>query len=204
MKTAKNKRLPSKIASGNGKAKSIGIQRSAVETDRKPTIFNRVSDAAGEDVVPVVKFLQGKKNISEFVIAEKTNLEVNRVRNMLYRLHERNLVTYYRKKDRIKGWYISYWTFNPKGLEHYEVISRKQKLELLRERLLKEEQNKNNFYLCPNLCTRLDFEAATEAEFRCTECGSIVHLQDNSKTIEQIKEKIDQLQKGPARIAVSA
>src|SRR3989338_9156756 len=66
----------------------------------------------GEDVLPLVRILWGKNNISEFKIAEMLNVTVNQVRNMLYRLNEQNLVDFIRKKDKKKSWYIYYLIFN--------------------------------------------------------------------------------------------
>ena len=161
----------------------------------KKQVHQTVSEAAGEDVLPVVEYLKGKKNISEFKIADDTRIEVNRIRNMLYRLQDSNLVTYYRKKDRKKGWYISYWTFNQKGLKHVAKSLKERKLAGLRARLLKEEANKDNFYLCPSMCARLDFNAAAELEFRCPECGQVTVLQDNMKTISYLQNQIQSLEK---------
>lgn len=158
-------------------------------------LFDTVAELVGEDVIPVVKYLRGRKNISEFKIAEKVELEVNMTRNILYRLYASNLVTYHRKKDRQKGWYISYWTFNPRGLKHSASKMKKEKLEKLKERLQKEQENTNSFFLCPNLCARVDFDKATEFEFKCPECGSLMNQQDNSKTIERLQQQIAELEK---------
>lgn len=157
-------------------------------------IYDTISELVGEDVVPVVKYLRNRKNISEFKIAENTNLEVNQTRNMLYRLHDHNIVTYNRKKDRVKGWYISYWTFNLKRIKQLIGKLREDKLSKLKEKLKKEESNKNSFFLCPNICTRLDFDQATEFGFKCPECGSLLNQQDNTKTIENLRQKIKELE----------
>ncbi len=149
-----------------------------------------ISEVAGEDVLPVVDYLKNKRNISEFKIAEDTSLEVNKTRNILYRLHKHNIVTYHRKKDRIKGWYISYWTLNPGRVSQIKKQLSQRRLDQLKEKLHKEEQNQNSFFLCPNLCVRQDFDQATEFEFRCPECGNLLQQQDNSKTIDNLKNQI--------------
>ena len=68
----------------------------AIETEVIQTI-------AGEDVTELVLYLKGKKNVSEFVIAEDLEKEINAVRNMLYRLLHAKLVSFTRKKDKQKG-----------------------------------------------------------------------------------------------------
>lgn len=67
-----------------------------------------VGEVAGPDVIPLVKALKNKKNVSEFVIADEIDIEINATRNMLYRLYNANLVSFTRKKDKKKGWYIYY------------------------------------------------------------------------------------------------
>ncbi len=155
-------------------------------------------EVVGEAVVPVVQYLKDKRNISEFKIAEDIRSEVNHVRSLLYRLHSQNLVTYYRKKDRQKGWYISYWTFNPKGLKHAALMLRKQKIEQFRERLEREEENRDLFFICQNMCTRMDFDNATDVAFRCPECGRTLTNQENSKTIALLRTKITEMEKAVA------
>ncbi len=161
-------------------------------------IDETIIEISGEDVMPVVKFLRNRKNISEFKIAEKVNLEVNQTRNILYRLHQHNLVTYNRKKDRIKGWYISYWTLNLKRIKYILSNMNKEKLSTLKNKLKKEEENEGSFFLCPNICARLDFDKATEFEFKCPECGSLLNQQDNSKTIDNLRKKIKELETAKA------
>ena len=156
-------------------------------------IYETIKEVVGEDSLNVVEFLKDKKNISDFKIAEKVKIDIHEIRNILYRLYNHNLVTYYRKKDRQKGWYISYWTFNKKRIKDLMVQLYYTKMSRFTKRLHEEEANRGNFYLCPNACTRVNFEKATDFEFKCPECGSILNLQDNVKTIEFLQEKIKEM-----------
>ena len=122
-----------------------------------------VTEVAGKDVVPLVKILRTKENQSEFKLAERIKREVNITRNMLYRLYNYNLVSFTRKKDKVKGWYIYYWTFNSNRVKDLLVKLKNNKLEKLQERLKREEHNQ--FYLCSNNCIRLDFDQAADFEF---------------------------------------
>ncbi|MBI2647529.1 hypothetical protein HYW99_03560 [Candidatus Woesearchaeota archaeon] len=157
-------------------------------------IYDTVKEVIGEDSIKIIDYLKDKKNISDFKIAEKVDRDIHEVRNILYRLYNYNLVTYYRKKDRQKGWYISYWTFNKRRVKNLLEKINKEKLEKYIYRLKEEETNFGNFYLCPNACIRVGFEKATDLEFRCPECGSILNHQDNTKTIDFLREKIKGLQ----------
>ena len=157
-------------------------------------VQDTVKEVIGEDSIRIIDYLKDKKNVSDFKIAEKVDRDIHEVRNILYRLYNHNLVSYYRKKDRQKGWYISYWTFNKKMVKELLDKTTKEKLERYSVRLKEEEANFGNFYLCPNACVRVGFEKATDLEFRCPECGSILNHQDNTKTIDFLRSKIKELQ----------
>ena len=157
-------------------------------------VTDTLVESIGEDVLKIVDFLKNRKNISEFILAEKTETEIHAVRNVLYRLQRLNLATYKRKKDSKKGYYISYWTYHPKRIKDLIIDITKKKLEMLRNRLEKEEQNKNCFFICQNACVRLDFEQGTEVGFRCPECGALLVQQDNTRTIDHLKERIREIE----------
>ncbi|HLC64664.1 MAG TPA: hypothetical protein VJI46_00905 [Candidatus Nanoarchaeia archaeon] len=157
-------------------------------------IHQTIREISGEEGIKIVEFLKNRKNISEFVIAEKTKLDMQRTRNVLYTLNNFNIAAYIRRKDRKKGWYISYWTFNRKRVKDVIEKIRTQKLEMLKDRLKREEENVNNFYICDNACSRLDFDQASEYEFKCPECGHLLALQPNDKTIINIRERIRELE----------
>ncbi len=151
-----------------------------------------VSELVGEHAMPIIEFLKGKTKISEFIIAEELDLEINETRNILYKLLEHNIVSFLRKKDRIKGWYICYWDFNEHMVPHLHRKLNLQKLEKMRDRLTSEEGG--TFFMCKNACVRMDFDKSMEFEFKCVECGSIMHQQDNSRTVEFLKDKIKELE----------
>lgn len=152
-----------------------------------------VTDVAGTDVVELVKLIKTKKNVSEFKIAESLGEEVNLVRNKLYRLYHSNLVSFTRRKDKKKGWYIYYWTFKVKQVKHVLLNLKKQKLENLNGRLDREKES--FFFMCDNKCMRLDFESAIGFEFKCPECGELMQQESNSEKIKQIEEEIKTLEK---------
>ena len=153
-----------------------------------------IGEAIGDDAVRIVRFLKSKKDFSEFKISSGLKIEIQEVRNILYRLHNSNLVTYKRKKDNKKGWYISYWTFNKSRVKELYKKMNTEKLEKFRERLDVENSNLNSFFMCPKACTRMDFHNATGYSFRCPECGSLMEQQDNTKTITFLKEKIREIE----------
>lgn len=154
-------------------------------------VNNVVSEVAGGEAIKIVKALKNKKNVSEFKLAESIKKEINTTRNLLYKLYDANLVSFTKKKDKEKGWYIYYWTFNGDRIHHLLDNIKKNKLENLNERLKREQSN--NFYNCPNNCLRLDFEQSTEYNYKCPECGSILNMEDNTQKIKEIENEIIKL-----------
>ncbi|HLC66764.1 MAG TPA: hypothetical protein VJK52_03945 [Candidatus Nanoarchaeia archaeon] len=151
-----------------------------------------IGEVAGADVLPLVHALRNKRNVSEFKIAEQLKLEINVIRNMLYRLLHANLVSFIRRKDKKKGWYIYYWTFKPKMVPFHSQDLRKKRLEGLKERLQRERDN--HFYVCDHRCMRLSFEQAMDYEFKCPECGNLMNQEDNAKVIEKIEDEIKRME----------
>lgn len=153
-----------------------------------------ISDVAGEDVLPLVRALKNKKNVSEFKLADDIDREINEVRNMLYRLHSANLVSFIRKKDKKKGWYIYYWTFNAKRIRYLTLELKKKKLRKLIERI--EREKSSDFFLCSaNQCVRLDFSQAVDFNFKCPECGSLMNQEENEERIKELEKDIRAMEK---------
>jgi len=169
------------------------IKFQKITNERKEKIENVVRELVGEEAISIVLYLIGKTKVSEFIVANDLNMEIHKARNMLYKLFEQNILSFIRKKDKIKGWYICYWDFNEKSIPFlYEKI-KKNKLLKLQERL--EKESTATFYMCKNACTRMDFEKAMEFNFKCPECGELMDEQNNSRTIEFLTEKIKELKK---------
>lgn len=156
-------------------------------------IASVVGEVAGPDVIPLVNALKNKKNVSEFVIADEIDIEINATRNMLYRLYNANLVSFTRKKDKKKGWYIYYWTFNPNRVKDLFVDLKLRRLDMIRERL--EREKSSHFFVCPDRCIRLDFEQATDFGFKCPECGKLLSEDDNCKKIKELEKELANLEK---------
>jgi len=158
----------------------------------KKLIEEVVTELVGDEALPIVFYLKGKKKISEFIVAEELDLEIHKTRNLLYRLYEHNIVTFLRKKDKIKGWYICYWDFNEKIIPELALKIKQKKINKLKKRL--EQEKSNTFYMCKNACARMVFEKAIEYNFKCHECGEIMHEQDNKRTIEFLTERLKELE----------
>jgi len=149
------------------------------------------------EAAKIINYLLDKTNISEFIIAEELDLEIHRTRNLLYKLLDQNIVTFKRKKDKIKGWYICYWDFNEVAINHLEEKLRLETISRLKERLSKEDGGL--FYMCRYAHARMGFDESFEYDFKCPECGELMHPQDNSRTVDFLNSRIAELEKEQAK-----
>ena len=147
-----------------------------------------ICEVAGEGALSLVNYLKNKKNISEFKIADVLKKDIKEVRTTLYRLVNYNLVTSIRKKDKKKGWYIYYWTLNPSHIKFLVKDLRKKRASKIKERIAREMST--FFFVCVNRCIRLNFDQATEFEFKCPECGLLMNQEDNKEIIEKLKKEV--------------
>ena len=152
-----------------------------------------MGELLGEEALNVVLYLKGKQHVSEFEVAKDFKMDIHNARSILYKLYERNLASFERKKDSDRGWYVTYWDFNPANIDKIYQNMNKLKLDNLKQRLTKEQNNE--FYMCANACTRIDFYKAMDFDFRCPECGKLMNPMDNKRTIEFINEQIQDLEK---------
>jgi len=152
-----------------------------------------VSDIAGKQAVEIVDLLVGKKDVNEFIIAKKLKLTINQTRNILYKLSDSGLVSFIRKKDKRKGWYIYFWTLN--SLKSLELLENR----LLQEIRELENQLKNRkirrFYFCKTCNVEVGEETALLNDFTCQECGEVYSLAENNSVIKELTTQIFKIKK---------
>jgi len=141
----------------------------------------------------IIDLLAGKKNVNEFLIAKKLDLTINQTRNILYKLSDYGLVSFIRKKDKRKGWYIYFWTLNVfQSLTLFED-NLKKKDEKLEEQL--KNRKENRFYICNTCSIEVTEEVALLNDFTCPECEEIYELADNAEHIKHIEKNISRIKK---------
>jgi len=156
-------------------------------------IEETVLDIVSNEGLVLVKELKGKENISEFKLATKLKKDIKIIRHILYKLYNYNLVSSIRKKDKQKGWYVYYWTLVPENLKFLYLKNKRKQLEKLKEQI--EKERNEQFFVCKNKCVRLDFNQATDFEFRCPECGELVNLDQDPNSINKIKKEVVEIEK---------
>ncbi|MFH1248867.1 MAG: hypothetical protein V1660_01840 [archaeon] len=156
-------------------------------------LYEVVEAIVGKNGDAIVDILKDKKDVNEFKIAEKLKLTINQARNILYKLSSQDVVSFIRKKDKAKGWYIYYWTLNiTKSLEH--LLKLKQKELYDSQNILKSLQTKR-FYHCNGCSMNLTEETALNHDFLCPECGTLLEASDNNEKIAEINKKISKVEK---------
>lgn len=146
----------------------------------------------GEDGKPLIKELYGKENVSEFDLAHRAKRDIKVIRKQLYILHSNNLVGFTRKKDKIKGWYIYYWTLLPDNIKYSYLKRKREQLSKLKQRV--EDENKELFFTCQRDCARLNFDQATDFEFHCPECGDLVVPDNKEEKLKLWNHMIDEIE----------
>ncbi|MBT6690313.1 hypothetical protein HN903_03105 [archaeon] len=148
-------------------------------------LHDLIEEMAGENTGRIAEILFKKKDVNEFLIAKKMELTINQVRNILYKLSADNLVSFIRKKDKRKGWYIYYWTLNTEKCLMKLENSLMKKIANF-EGVLNSRETKR-FYVCKSCDIEVSEEKALENGFSCEECADIYELSDNSRPIREAK-----------------
>jgi transcription factor E len=147
-----------------------------------------VEKMAGPLAVPIVEILYGKKDVNEFLIAKKMDFTINQVRNILYKLSAEGLVSFIRKKDKRKGWYIYFWTLNTYKCLIKVEIEILNSIQKLKEEL--KDRETKRFYSCKGCNIELNEEKALEHDFACEECAELYEVSDCSEIIKDLTNKI--------------
>jgi transcription initiation factor TFIIE subunit alpha len=161
---------------------------------KNKTVNSVIGDLDAEIDMSVVSLLKDDEEITDEYISQKTGLKLNLVRKILYKLYDNHIASYRRERDKNTGWYIYYWRLNPKKI--YDVVNRRKMsvLKVLEDRLKYEREHQ--FYQCEkDENVRLTFEEAMEALFKCPHCGGQLLFKDNSKLINVLSAKIEELKK---------
>jgi len=143
--------------------------------------------------VAIVDLLAGKKDVNEFLIAKKLELTINQTRNILYKLSDFGLVSFIRKKDKRKGWYIYFWTLNiAKSLD---LLEKKLREELAQLEAQLKGRKERRYYICNTCSIEVAEEAALLNDFTCPECESVYELAGKEEIIKKLGREISKLRK---------
>ncbi len=152
-----------------------------------------VENIAGKQATEIVDLLFGRKDVNEFLIAKKLKLTINQTRNILYKLSDHGIVSFTRKKDKRKGWYIYFWTLDI--FKSIEILEKKILLEI--EQLKNQLRNRETkrFYSCRTCNVEIGEETALLNHFTCAECGQVYSLSESENVIKDLENRITKKRK---------
>lgn len=166
---------------------------SIITDEQRQTLLSMVEDVAGPEVREVtIILLTHKGELTDEIIAEELDIKLNQVRKALYKLHDLELATFRRIRDKTTGWFIFYWKLHPEKIT--SLVKKKQKnvLEKIVSRLQYEEGNM--FFSClEDGCDRVTFQTAMEQDFICQNCEKRLDSFDNSQIVTVLMKKVEQL-----------
>lgn len=148
----------------------------------------------GEEAVLIVKEMSGSKEVTVEELANKTEIRVNTVRKVLYKLYNHSLVTSRRFRDPETGWFIFQWKLQPELMGGFVQNMKQKILKKLQIRL--EHERSHKFYHCGNPdCPKVSFEDAMESIFHCPKCDGVLRAFDNRKIVEVLEREIKKIEK---------
>ena len=150
-------------------------------------LLNEIIQEEDENSISVVECLVAGK-VTDEEIAEETELRLNIVRRILYKLYDAGIASYKRSKDPETQWYTYSWKFEQEKIIDMLKSKHEEVLKELRECLQYEENN--IFFECKINGCRCSFEEASENNFVCPECGKELEFKDNSVFINKLKDEI--------------
>ncbi len=151
-----------------------------------------VEEIAGKEGVEVATVLVNSDETTDEEIATKTDLKLNVVRRILYKLHDNHLASYRRIRDTDTGWFLYFWKIDPNKAQ--ALVNRKKRmvLNLLEQRL--EHETNNDLYACVNRdSSPVPFEEAMNLSFRCPVCNGQLEYVDNEKAISFLRKRVEEL-----------
>jgi transcription initiation factor TFIIE subunit alpha len=157
--------------------------------------LQKVAEAfGGEEAVQIISALKGVGETTDDEIAQQTEIRLNTVRRILYKLYDYSLVGLRRSRDKTTGWFIFHWRLQLDQLAGFILNQKHRVLEKLETRL--EYEQAHDFYSCftPG-CKRIPFEDAMELVFRCPTCNKLLMHFDNATLKEQLELRVDALRK---------
>lgn len=166
-----------------------------ITDEQRQTLLSMVEDVAGPEVREVaIVLLTNKGEMTDELIAEELDIKLNQVRKALYKLHDLELATFRRIRDKTTGWFIFYWKLHPERITELVTTKQQNVLEKIQTRL--EYEQGNMFFSCGSEhCKRVTFQEAMEQDFICLECEERLESFDNSKIVQVLEKKVEQLRK---------
>lgn len=157
------------------------------------TLLDIAKILGGDEGVQIINVLKSSEDITVEELSEKTGIQINTVRKLLYSFYNHSLVTSKRFRDKDTGWFIFQWRLQPEMVEAFIQGTKQKILKKLQARLEYEVQHE--FYHCgQSSCPKVTFEEAMETVFHCPVCNRPLKPLDNRATVSFLKSKIAEIE----------
>ena len=167
-----------------------------MDSEKKLTKLQKdlLEELAGKEGVKIGEYLLNNPNeVTDEELADKTQIKLNLVRKILYKLNENKLAKFRRVRDKKSGWFIYYWTQDFDHIVDLVTIKQRKVLKKLQARL--EFERENMFFVCVQHCNdeRYSFDEAVELTFTCPNCRGKLEFQHNEEIKNLLEQKIEAL-----------
>lgn len=129
----------------------------------------------GENAIAVLRHFT--KTHSDEEIAKALKFKISDVRATLNKLHNEGLVNYLREKDSETGWYSYTWALNLERMQKWATKNGAFVLEKGRDLYFCESCGEDSI---------IDFESASNCDFRCERCSKLLEFLDEQKVKEML------------------
>lgn len=172
-------------------------RKRALALIKEPEVIEFIMETAGEDGYKTYEFLVDfGKEIDEYSLADKVQLQINYARSLLYKLYDYKLVSFFRERDKKKGWFIYSWNAHPEKLKYILIKKKEEKIEKFEKEMLKQQDSFN----CPNCGKNFEYTEAIENMFFCSVCGSQLEAVNVSEIKKKLQKEIDAIKKEIAEL----
>ncbi|MCC6044442.1 MAG: hypothetical protein RRE21_04095 [Desulfurococcales archaeon] len=144
----------------------------------------------------VFKILSDPGNVegySDDDIEALTGYKQAEVRRILRILYDARMIQYRKGVHPSYGVARYFWRVDSNSINYLLLKRKKEVLDKLRQRL--EFESSNEIYRCPRDGSRYVFNEAYINEFRCTRCGALLELEDNSGVVRALREAVERLER---------
>jgi transcription initiation factor TFIIE subunit alpha len=155
-----------------------------------PVIQKYLHELVGPKGMPVAA-APPDGEVTDEELAEELGLELNDVRRALFILYENDLASYRRLRDEDSGWLTYLWTFEYDAIPEQLESEMHRLLEALENR--REYERNHEFYLCEEDGIRFEFGEAMDFGFQCPDCGGELQSLENTRLVEAMESRIDEL-----------
>ncbi|MEM2970714.1 MAG: transcription factor, partial [Candidatus Bathyarchaeia archaeon] len=89
------------------------------------TLIKVAKILGGEEAKAIVEVLSQVDEITDEEIVSKTDIKLNTVRKLLYRLYDHSIVGLRRTRDKNTGWFIFHWRLQPDQVDRFLTNQKK-------------------------------------------------------------------------------